>query len=62
MPIASKTEGGMPGVGFPRWTVELVKVRNGRPGVWQLEWKEGAFRHIPFSKGSGEAKKKQRYA
>ncbi|MFC4873157.1 ImuA family protein [Negadavirga shengliensis] len=62
MSMSSKTEEGIPGVGFPRWRVELVKVRNGRPGVWQLEWKEGAFRYIPFSKGSGEAKKKQRYA
>ena len=37
---------GMPGVGFPRWQVQLLKVRNGRPGNWQLEWAGGRFRHI----------------
>ena len=35
----------MPGVGFPRWNVELLKVRNGRPGTWNIEWKAGRFRH-----------------
>ncbi|MFC7522331.1 ImuA family protein [Parapedobacter sp. GCM10030251] len=34
---------GLPGVGFPRWEVELLKVRNGNPGCWQLEWSEGRF-------------------
>jgi protein ImuA len=37
-------EAGMPGVGFPRWTVELLKVRNGNPGTWQMEWAAGSFR------------------
>ena len=37
---------GMPGVGFPRWDVHLLKIRNGRPGSWQLEWVAGRFRHI----------------
>jgi protein ImuA len=36
----------MPGVGFPRWNVELLKVRNGRPGTWQIEFTEGRFKHI----------------
>lgn len=35
----------LPGVGFPRWNVELLKVRNGKPGAWQLEWVNGRFRH-----------------
>ena len=38
---------GMPGVGFPRWNVELLKVRNGRPGSWQIEFAAGRLRHIP---------------
>lgn len=45
-PLSSVTEDGLPGVGFPRWNVELVKVRNGKPGSWQFEWAAGAFRHI----------------
>lgn len=37
---------GMPGVGFPRWNVELLKVRNGKPGSWQLEFVAGRFRQV----------------
>ena len=44
-PLASKTE-GIPGVGFPRWNVQLLKVRNGKPGTWQTEWVAGNFRQI----------------
>jgi protein ImuA len=36
----------MPGVGFPRWNVELLKVRNGKPGNWQIEFAAGRFRQI----------------
>jgi Uncharacterized conserved protein len=42
-PLASNPEEGMPGVGFPRWEVELIKVRNGNPGKWQVEWVSGEF-------------------
>lgn len=28
----------LPGVGFPRWKVDLEKIRNGRPQSWELEW------------------------
>lgn len=37
----------MPGVGFPRWNVELLKVRNGKPESWQLEFVGGRLRHVP---------------
>jgi protein ImuA len=46
--MASVVDDEMPGVGFPRWNVELLKVRNGKPGVWQIEWSFGSFR--PFAK------------
>lgn len=42
-PLPSKTEPGMPGLGFPRWQVELLKVRNGNPGCWEMEWSAGRF-------------------
>lgn len=42
-PMPSVLEEGMPGVGLPRWQVELVKVRNGNPGSYQLGWKAGRF-------------------
>jgi len=44
-PLASNTN-GIPGVGFPLWNVQLLKVRNGKPGTWQIEWAAGHFRQI----------------
>lgn len=34
---------GLPGLGYLRWQVELLKVRNGQPGKWVLEWQDGHF-------------------
>jgi len=45
-PLPSELEEGMPGVGFPRWNVELLKVRNGNPGSWKIEWAEGHFKPV----------------
>lgn len=28
----------LPGVGFPRWQVQLLKVRGGQPVGWQVQW------------------------
>lgn len=42
-PVNSQTTGGVPGVGFPRWEVELIKIRNGKPGRWQLTWTRNNF-------------------
>ena len=33
----------LPGVGFPRWKVELLKIRNGKPGIWEMEWVNKRF-------------------
>lgn len=44
-PLPSETEDGMPGVGFPHWKVELLKVRNGKPGCWQVQWPATHFQH-----------------
>lgn len=44
--LPSMLEDEMPGVGFPRWNVELLKIRNGNPGSWRVEWVAGRFRHI----------------
>lgn len=51
-PIAGSTEEGLPGVGFPRWHVQLLKVRNGRPGAWNVEWRNGSFRHNAEEQGA----------
>jgi protein ImuA len=42
--LASRSLPGMPGIGFSRWTVELAKIRNGKPGIWEMEWLAGRFR------------------
>ncbi|HVY73801.1 MAG TPA: hypothetical protein VG890_03170 [Puia sp.] len=41
--LPSQSEGDLPGLGFPRWKVELLKVRNGKPGAWDLSWKQEQF-------------------
>ena len=46
IPLPSELADDLPGVGFPRWNVELLKIRNGKPGAWQIEWAAGRFRHI----------------
>lgn len=33
-------------VGYPSWTIQLEKVRNGHPGSWQLEWRAGRLQPI----------------
>jgi protein ImuA len=44
-PLSSTTEDNLPGVGQPRWKVNLLKVRGGKPGSWTIEWAQGRFRH-----------------
>ena len=38
----------MPGLGFLRWQVELLRVRNGHPGTWVMEWADNKF--VPIEK------------
>ncbi|HEY4286516.1 MAG TPA: Error-prone repair protein ImuA [Puia sp.] len=45
-PQTSQLEDNMPGIGFPRWQVQLLKIRNGKPGTWQMEWSEGRFQPV----------------
>ncbi|TCJ13574.1 Error-prone repair protein ImuA [Flaviaesturariibacter flavus] len=45
-PLQSVPEEGLPGIGHPRWRVQLLKARNGRPGSWDVEWRGGAFREV----------------
>jgi protein ImuA len=47
-PLISELEDGMPGVGFPRWKVELLKVKNGSPGSWDIEWSNNRFNLIQY--------------
>jgi protein ImuA len=45
-PLGSTAPEGVPGLGFPKWNVSLLKVRNGTPGTWQMEWLPGGFRAV----------------
>ncbi|WP_407430640.1 ImuA family protein [Arcticibacter sp.] len=49
-PLPSYNEEEMPGIGFPRWNVELLKVRNGTLGSWELEWAGDRFVNIDHEK------------
>lgn len=48
-PVASRLDDGMPGVGFPRWNVSLLKVRNGKTGSWIVEWFGDGYRVVEES-------------
>jgi protein ImuA len=45
-PLPSETLDGLPGLGFPRWQIELLRVRNGQPGNWIMEWSQGRFKPV----------------
>jgi len=45
-PVRSQLRPGMPGVGHPRWQVQLLKVKNGKPGNWTIEWKKQDFQTV----------------
>ena len=44
--VESELIGKMPGVGFPRWEVELLKVRNGQTGKWLVQWSPRGLEYI----------------
>ena len=37
-PLKSHVVQNLPGIGYPAWNVELLKIRNGRPGQWEIIW------------------------
>jgi protein ImuA len=47
-PLASELIDDLPGVGFPQWRVELLRMRNGRSGVWDLRWINGRFTQVDY--------------
>lgn len=44
--IPSEQIDNLPGIGFPKWRVELTRVRNGKAGSWDLAWINGRFAPI----------------
>lgn len=45
--LPSDTIDDLPGIGFPKWKVELLRIRNGKAGVWELHWINGRF-HLGY--------------
>lgn len=46
-PMASvPIDEALPGIGFPQWKVELLRMRNGKPGTWNLQWAQGKFEEV----------------
>lgn len=41
--LQSESIDDLPGLGFPMWRVELIRMRNGKTGVWDIQWTEGRF-------------------
>jgi protein ImuA len=39
---------GLPGVGYAKWKVDLLKVKNGRPVSWDIQWRNKKF--VPIYK------------
>lgn len=58
-PLASEPVDGLPGIGFPSWKVELLRVRNGKPGAWEVRWEDGRFQPVqkPVSVFSEQTRK-----
>lgn len=58
-PLPGEPVGDLPGVGFPQWRVELLRIRNGRSGVWDVKWMNGRFQPVDkFTSIFQEQKKK----
>ncbi|WAC42532.1 ImuA family protein [Pedobacter sp. SL55] len=42
-PIMSENEDELPGIGFARWQIALLKVRNGNTASFNMGWRNGQF-------------------
>jgi protein ImuA len=42
-PVPGFFEDGLPGVAHNFWNVQLIKIRNGRPHSWQVNWSGRSF-------------------
>jgi protein ImuA len=42
-PLPSVPVDDLPGIGFPKWRVELLRIRNGIPGAWDMHWANDSF-------------------
>jgi protein ImuA len=45
-PLISDAPDQFPGMAFPKWKVDLLKVRNGKPTSWQVQWSPKGLYYI----------------
>jgi protein ImuA len=55
-PVPSAPMDDLPGIGFPTWRVELIRMRNGSPGVWEIKWMNGIFHPVYQKTNAATAK------
>jgi len=53
-PALTEPIDGLPGIGSPQWKVELLRMRNGKPGTWTMKWEEGRFRIMETKTETGK--------
>lgn len=46
IPLPSDPFNNLPGIGFPKWRAELLRMRNGKSGMWDIQWREGRFEAV----------------
>lgn len=44
--LPSEQADDLPGIGFPKWSVELLRMRNGKAGAWDIQWKNNRFTFV----------------
>jgi protein ImuA len=60
-PLKTQLRPGLPGVGHPRWQVDLLRVKHGQPGSWTFEWKNKQF-HVVKTAPVQSWQQTERYA
>jgi len=45
-PLPSESQDNLPGIGFPKWKVDLLRMRNGKSGSWDIRWRDGRFSSV----------------
>ena len=61
-PVQSELKNNLPGVGSPRWQIELLKIRNGKPGSWKMEYSNGMIYEVENKKTNDAEMLKQKTA
>ena len=61
-PVQSELKNNLPGVGLPRWNIELLKIRNGKPGSWKMEYSNGMIYEVDNEKTNDAEMLKQKTA